>query len=157
MTAPYNRLFEERCIWWTEAQESFDKLKKVPRSSPVLALNWVPFEIECDAFINGIGGVLFFWESPHTNSTSSLDKLRAMPCCFRSQNPPLGFSSYSSITLWVKLWWVKSPTRDNILLSLSEELDFSSKYINPMGFNWLRVTTSNQTLLFNLDLHIVQI
>ena len=47
-------------IWIEEAQKTFDKLKEVMSSCPVLAISdfSLPFVVECDASREGIGDLL---------------------------------------------------------------------------------------------------
>ena len=59
---PLNQLTrkERQFVWSTECQESFDKLKSVLTTSPVLAYPAVekPFVLETDASVRGLGAIL---------------------------------------------------------------------------------------------------
>ena len=61
LAAPLTDLTKKVAFFWTkEAQKTFDKLKEVMSSCPVLAIPdfSLPFVVECDAFREGIGAVL---------------------------------------------------------------------------------------------------
>ena len=61
LTAPLTDLTKKGAFCWTkEAQKTFDKMKELMSSCPVLALLdfTQPFLLECDAFGVGIGVIL---------------------------------------------------------------------------------------------------
>ncbi|PNX83762.1 retrotransposon-related protein, partial [Trifolium pratense] len=57
---------KDNFIWGPEANDAFEKLKKIMTTSPVLLLpNFaIPFEVECDAAGRGIGAVLMQNKQP---------------------------------------------------------------------------------------------
>lgn len=79
MAAPLTDLTKKGAfVWSKKAQSVFDKFKKIMSSCPVLAIPDFskPFELQCDAFGEGIGAVLMQEKHPIVFESRKLRELR---------------------------------------------------------------------------------
>jgi hypothetical protein len=78
LAAPLIDLTKEGAFIWTEeAQKTFDCMKEMMRTCPVLALQDFsqPFVLECDALGEGIGAILMQQRYPITYKSRNLTEL----------------------------------------------------------------------------------
>jgi hypothetical protein len=103
LTAPLTDLTKKGAFCWTEeAQKTFDKMKEVMSSCPVLALPdfTQPFVLECDASGVGIGVVLMQQKHPIAYERRKLSPQRNFIPSMTRRCSPLCMHWKSSDNTW---------------------------------------------------------